>query len=251
MSTLHEIFELQVFFTLVPFPFYLPFLFTLYKRPSRLFCPHCDQVYPLPQGANIKLFQELKCPLDEFELVLVSFGKSKTYSVCPYCYNYPPFENVPSGLYFPFSLIFIVCPLLIPLGKQGMGCNQCLHPTCKHSLIKNSLTKCPDCEKGTLVFATTSKPNWRFNCNSCQFVVFAAKGAHSTLFASICNFYPFLICSFFFLDVILLDEKCEDCTSTLLKVDFNKNDTPLPGGETVYEGCLLCDELLNGLMHSE
>ncbi len=38
-------------------------------KPSRLFCNHCDETYGLPQNGNIKLHQELKCPLDDFEVV--------------------------------------------------------------------------------------------------------------------------------------------------------------------------------------
>ena len=36
------------------------------------------------------------CPLDEFELLLFSLSgvDGKTCPLCPFCYNYPPFENV-------------------------------------------------------------------------------------------------------------------------------------------------------------
>lgn len=71
------------------------------SRPQRLYCVQCDQTYSLPQGGSIKLYkvcvwvgsvcegmsvvcgcersvvcdgvccvQEIKCPLDEFELLL-------------------------------------------------------------------------------------------------------------------------------------------------------------------------------------
>lgn len=49
-------------------------------------------------------------------------------------------------------------------------------------------------------------------------------------------------------DVQVLKKRCEECESSLLKVSFNKNSTPLPGGETEYSGCILCDELLSGLI---
>ena len=38
-------------------------------RPSRLHCEICKETYDLPQNGQIKTFKELKCPLDEFELV--------------------------------------------------------------------------------------------------------------------------------------------------------------------------------------
>ena len=43
-------------------------------KPSRLHCASCDETYSLPQNGNIKLYKEIKCPLDDFELVLWSTG---------------------------------------------------------------------------------------------------------------------------------------------------------------------------------
>ena len=43
-------------------------------KPARLHCATCDETYSLPQNGNIKLYKELKCPLDEFELVLWTTG---------------------------------------------------------------------------------------------------------------------------------------------------------------------------------
>jgi hypothetical protein len=51
----------------------------------------------------------------------------------------------------------------------------------------------------------------------------------------------------------LPDEKCSDCGATMLCVDFHKDKTPLPAGETKYQDCVLCDDLLNSfteLKHS-
>ena len=99
-----------------------------------MFCPTCDEVYSLPQNANIKVcpttartilvvlaitaslniwthFGALPstdrhaqqytgnvCPLDGFDLVRVTMGKkSKAYPVCPHCYNNPPFEDLQTG----------------------------------------------------------------------------------------------------------------------------------------------------------
>ncbi|CAF4968388.1 unnamed protein product [Rotaria sp. Silwood1] len=39
------------------------------SRPSRLHCETCKETYNLPQNGTIKVFKELRCPLDEFELV--------------------------------------------------------------------------------------------------------------------------------------------------------------------------------------
>jgi hypothetical protein len=58
--------------------------------------PAATQLYNLPQGGNIKLYKGLQCPLDEFELLLFQLAgeDGKTYPLCPFCYNHPPFEGV-------------------------------------------------------------------------------------------------------------------------------------------------------------
>ncbi len=67
-------------------------------KPSRLHCSHCDETYSLPQNGAIKLYKELKCPLDEFELVLWTSGsRGKSYPVCPYCFSNPPFRDTRKG----------------------------------------------------------------------------------------------------------------------------------------------------------
>lgn len=49
-----------------------------------------------PQGGSVKLFKGLLCPLDGFELVLFSLSgpDGKTYPLCPFCFNHPPFEGI-------------------------------------------------------------------------------------------------------------------------------------------------------------
>lgn len=62
-------------------------------KPARLHCSQCDETYSLPQNGNIRLYKELKCPLDDFELLSWSMGnKGKSFPFCPYCYNNPPFR---------------------------------------------------------------------------------------------------------------------------------------------------------------
>ena len=39
------------------------------SRPTRLYCPACEEVLALPQGGTIKLYKGLACPLDNYELV--------------------------------------------------------------------------------------------------------------------------------------------------------------------------------------
>jgi hypothetical protein len=46
-------------------------------------------------------------------------------------------------------------------------------------------------------------------------------------------------------EISVTDECCEECASFLLEVHFNKNDTPLEGGETLHRGCMKCDDIIN------
>ncbi|KAK1389843.1 hypothetical protein POM88_018021 [Heracleum sosnowskyi] len=42
--------------------------------PSRLFCGTCEEVYYVPQKGTIKLYKEITCPLDNFELLIYSMA---------------------------------------------------------------------------------------------------------------------------------------------------------------------------------
>lgn len=70
----------------------------LQAKPIRLHCSHCDETYSLPQNGAIKLYKELRCPLDDFELVLWTSGaRGKSYPLCPYCFSNPPFRDMRKG----------------------------------------------------------------------------------------------------------------------------------------------------------
>ena len=44
-------------------------------KPARLYCNTCDETFALPTAnGNIKLHQELKCPLDDFEILYFTAG---------------------------------------------------------------------------------------------------------------------------------------------------------------------------------
>ncbi|XP_070567600.1 DNA topoisomerase 3-beta-1-like [Ptychodera flava] len=119
-------------------------------KPSRLHCAQCDETYSLPANGIIKLYKELKCPLDEFEMVLFSTGsKGKSYPLCPYCYSHPPFQSM----------------------RKGSGCNECTHPTCQHSLNTLGVSQCIECEHGVLVLDPTSSPKWKIACNRCNVIM--------------------------------------------------------------------------------
>ncbi|KAL6009564.1 DNA topoisomerase 3-beta-1 [Asimina triloba] len=112
------------------------------------------------------------------------------------------------------------------LGKGvGMPCFLCPHPSCRHSLIAQGVCACPECN-GKLVLDPVSTPKWRLYCNMCNCLVVLPQVAHK---------------------ISTTRERCADCDSTIIEVDFNKK-TPLSDGATLYVGCILCDELLHSLI---
>ncbi|XP_064209332.1 DNA topoisomerase 3-beta-1 isoform X1 [Anguilla rostrata] len=182
------------------------FMKYIQAKPSRLHCSHCDETYSLPQNGAIKLYKELRCPLDEFELVLWTSGsRGKSYPLCPYCFSNPPFRDM----------------------KKGMGCNECTHPTCQHSLNSLGIGQCVECEGGVLVFDPTSGPKWKMACNRCNVVVHFFEHAHKVQVSA---------------------DSCESCEASLVIVDFNKARSPLPGEETQHTGCVFCDALFQDLV---
>ena len=187
-----------------------------------LSCKSLNSFVPLYILFFLQLYKELICPLDYFELLLFSMPgpEGKSFPLCPYCYNNPPFEGLDK---------LFGAPKTGPgkLGKgAGMPCFLCPHPTCRHSLIAQGVCACPECS-GTLVLDPVSAPKWRLYCNMCNCLVFLPQGAHR---------------------ISTTKERCCDCDSTIIEVDFNKNNTPLADGATLHAGCILCDELLHSLI---
>lgn len=112
-------------------------------KPQRLYCEYCKDTYNLPQNGTIKLYRELKCPLDDFELLINSVNKYLNVPFCPYCFNNPPFPEM----------------------KKASGCINCSHPTCTHSFVSNGLSQCIDCDTGLLVLDSTTPPKYKVLCN--------------------------------------------------------------------------------------
>eukprot|EP01135_Chromosphaera_perkinsii_P011275 Nk52_evm56s2367 gene=Nk52_evmTU56s2367 len=197
-------------------------------KPARLHCTHCDETYSLPQNGTIKLYKELKCPLDDFELVVYSTGsRGKAYPLCPYCYNNPPFEDI----------------------TKGMGCNTCPSLTCKHARPRHGAGPCLECETGVLVIDPISAPKWRIACNVCQCVVrFQEDLIHKveTLISKDPKALLKMNASGSNGNASREDDSlfCDSCGCALLNVEFNKNKTPLPDNATSYEGCVFCDDIL-------
>lgn len=145
--------------------------------------------------------------------------EGKSFPLCPYCYNSPPFEGV--------DRLFDSTKARGKSQKgSGMPCFLCPHPTCRHSLITQGVCACPECS-GTLVLDPISAPNWKLFCNMCNCLVFLPQGAHR---------------------ISTTRDQCPDCDSKIIEVDFNKKTSPLADGATLHSGCILCDELLHSLV---
>lgn len=129
--------------------------------PSRLYCAHCGETHSLPPGGILRVYKELKCPLDDFELLSYSTGvMGRSFPLCPYCYNNPPFSNM------------------------SRGCNSCTHPTCPHGLMSNGIAKCSDCSgknSGILVLDPSSGPKWKIGCNACDIIINVFEDAQKVL----------------------------------------------------------------------
>ncbi|CAL8084209.1 unnamed protein product [Calicophoron daubneyi] len=120
------------------------------SRPQRLHCPICSETYTVPQNGIIRLYKEVKCPLDDFELLMWSQGsKGKNLVFCPYCYSHPPFENM----------------------FKGCGCNRCPHPSCPQSMEVLGVDACPECQTGVLILDDATAPRYRLSCNRCPTIL--------------------------------------------------------------------------------
>lgn len=109
----------------------------------------------------------------------------------------------------------------------GMGCNECTHPTCQHSLSMLGIGQCVECESGVLVLDPTSGPKWKVACNKCNVVAHCFENAHR---------------------VRVSPDTCSICEAALLDVDFNKAKSPLPGDDTQHTGCVFCDPIFQELV---
>ena len=170
------------------------------QKPARMHCSHCDETYSLPAGGIVRVYRELKCPLDDFELLAWNNGnKGRSFPFCPYCYNNPPFPNEMA---------------------RFTGCNNCVHPNCQHSLTKLGVSSCIECEKGILVLDCTFSPkNWKMGCNLCDTIINCFDDA---------------------VRVTVDEISCEECGAQLVKAVYKAEKTPFADGTTEKTGCVFC-----------
>ncbi|BHF63364.1 DNA topoisomerase 3-beta-1 [Sparganum proliferum] len=137
------------------------------SKPQRLHCPACNDTYTVPQNGSIRPYKEIKCPLDDFELVLWTQGlKGKTMVFCPYCYMNPPFRGM----------------------WRQVGCTNCLHPSCPQSPAVNAVDACSDCSQGVLVLDDSHSPRYRLLCNRCDvLIIFSDRVKHASVLSKTCE----------------------------------------------------------------
>ncbi|KAJ1613069.1 putative DNA topoisomerase III beta-1 [Cryptosporidium canis] len=129
--------------------------------PQRIYCSFCEIYLDIPQRGTIKIYKELKCPIDDYELLLFTDQRGKKHIFCPRCYNDPPFMDA----------------------NDNMHCNLCPHQTCSFSLKSTFLMACPnqECRNGIVTLDISSQPDWRFDCSICATSLTLKNGVHEKL----------------------------------------------------------------------
>lgn len=158
-------------------------------KPVRLYCPNCHETLTVPHNGALRIHKELKCPVDDYELLyFTAFGpNSKSYVLCPHCFNNPPFEDM----------------------RKLSGCNLCPNSECSESMENNKISNCTSCTYGgSIVLDATSGlggAKWKMFCNKCDAFISGLKDASKFK--------------------IQLNKTCESCSSKLVHLEFNKKDT--------------------------
>lgn len=181
------------------------------SKPQRLYCVNCKETYSVPQRGTIKLFKEIKCPIDGFEILYMQSDRNeKSYPFCPNCYNNPPFENM----------------------RKANGCNDCPHETCEHSMTLNTIRQCTVCTfNGKLVLDTGSGPKkYYVSCNRCQI---SYQGLDKAVRVKVKS-----------------KEECDKCHAKLVFVEFKQDASKALGDDvTKFTECIFCGPKLSKMLH--
>ncbi|CAG2163578.1 unnamed protein product [Oppiella nova] len=187
------------------------YLKLIVAKPQRVYCATCNETYSIPQNGNIKTYRELRCPIDDFELLYFyrTGASDKSFVLCVHCFNNPPFESMP----------------------KSSGCNQCPNEECKHSMISNTLTECQNCKfGGQLVLDPGSgPPTWRVGCNKCTFSMSAFKDAQR---------------------VTVENQRCDQCSRRLCSIEYKSDKSRLKDGSLQFHGCVWCSDEYSSLVQA-
>lgn len=178
-------------------------------KPVRLYCPDCHETLSLPHNGTFRIHKELKCPLDNYELLyFTAFGaNAKSYVLCPNCYNNPPFEDM----------------------RKLSGCNGCPNADCSESMVNNKIGDCTSCTwNGSMILDTTSGHGggkWKIFCNKCDAFISGLKGAPK---------------------FTIQNKMCESCPSKLVRIEFKKDTEPSSLDGCIYCTSKISEQLYFG-----
>jgi DNA topoisomerase-3 len=176
-----------------------------------------SRTIPLPVGGSFRLYNERRCPLCAYELLLFApntrgAAGQRTYPLCPGCFCQPP---LPGGM---------------DPDDEGR-CSRCPHPEAHPIVAELGVCACPETADlgGQLLLDPTGGPHWRLV---------------SSRSALVRSFPPFV-------HQVSLGPRC-GCAGTCRKivVEFQRGRSPLADGATRHVGCVLSDELLEALFQS-
>ncbi|GMH79319.1 hypothetical protein TL16_g08102 [Triparma laevis f. inornata] len=197
--------------------------------PTRLYNRFTETVYSLPPGGLVKQWSGKLCSVPDcnFELCKYAVGNpTRNFPLCPRCYNEPrdewgQTEGVASDgedidgrkerqQTIAGRTVVLNCPL------------PDLHPTIEE------ITVCPDPESGGVFVVDVNSGNrWSFVSTRAPTTLLLAKEVKK---------------------VRVLNKKEEVTKCRFIEVEFKDNQSPLPNGELKHIGCLITDEILQGLI---
>lgn len=196
------------------------FMKLIISRPYRLHCSICKETYSLPQNECSFQPSEKICPIDNFELVchLLNGKKGHFFYLCPYCYNYPPFQA--NGQTENTAALGATARGGGASGgrtMKNMLCAQCPNSSCEESLESNTVAACNECDDGFLLLQQTNQRKFKVQCNECFVVINFKQKVEKVKFID--------------------GEFCVDCGTAHLSVSFKKES-----GFAKFKGCVFCGE---------
>ena len=124
-----------------------------------LICQRCDVPYSMPKG-DPSAFDH-RCPICDFQVILITAETGKQHHICPKCFNHPPNGSV---------------------GNASMRCFQCTHSSCRlASSSGTAIRPCFECGQDMVIKRShDGKTVWL----GCQVLKDDVLG---TLFACLCS----------------------------------------------------------------
>ena len=204
------------------------------SRPPRLYNPFTEEVLKLPDGGECKQYKGLECPICSYELCLYKLGgsdskSSRSYPLCPGCYNFPPFKDDAAESTGAQSTAAADGGGGPGSARRAAMCLRCPMPEIHPIIAKLRICACPETEAegGVLMLDPAGGPgNWRVISTRSSLIFYLPKTVISAK---------------------VLDREDDD-GCRLLSLEFHKDQTPLEGGATKHVASLLNDELLEGMI---